>query len=380
MRMNPFVHAQLALEEHSKLEAAMARWERDLTCSEDSVRIKYGKQPYSHADKMYDFLHAARAHTMKKQTEKHTHSQQTFEVLVTHDDVSSFRDDEGLSVAISSEFVTWAPFQKFVGKMGTLKRPHSTGNGMWWAEFQGLEGGGGCNEAEFSFHCGPVLHQLCYAVNADVAADTHRMILARQEEKKKRKTPEEEEGLSLLLAEVADRENSMKELRMGVNTMQLQLAACLTETHQNVFLREKNSLLELREKAIKKEAEQLEQELSKTRKQLEVAANALSSREVNDGEARAVTEATNAQNLIERGAGKLARLRLELVMPCNFDAWYQWAEKEKRIHKVCKSIAARMLCDNATLFLIRWRDAMSNQRRLKRAQRKIQQVCVRVVN
>ena len=87
-----------------------------------------------------------------------------------------------------------------------------------------------------------------------------------------------------------------------------------------------------------------------------------------------------AQNLIERGAGKLARLRLELVMPCNFDAWYQWAEKEKRIHKVCKSIAARMLCDNATLFLIRWRDAMSNQRRLKRAQRKIQQVCVRVVN
>jgi len=206
------------------------------------------------------------------------------------------------------------------------------------------------------------------------------MILARQEEKK-RKTPEEEEGLSLLLAEVADREKSMKELRMGVNTMQLQLAACITETHQNVEgLREKNSLLELREKAIKKEAEQLEQELSKTRKQLEVAANALSSGEVKDCEARAVIEAANAQRLKERGAGKLERLRLELVMPCNFDAWYQWAEKENRIRKVCKSIAARMICDNATLFLIRWRDAMYNQRRLKRAQGKIRQVIVCVVN
>ena len=370
MRMNPFVHAQLALEKHSKLEAAMARWERELTSSEESVRVKFGQLPHSHADKMHDFLRAAYAHTTKKQTEKHNHSQQTLqpvvEVLVTHDDVSPFVDAGGPSVAIACEFVTWAPFQKLVGKIGMLKRPQSTGNGMWWAEFQGLEGVGGCNEAEFSFHCGPVLHQLCYAVKHDVAADTHRMILARQEEKKKRKTPEEKEGLSLLLAEVADRENSMKELRMGVNTMQLQLAACLAETHQNVFLREKNSLLELREKAIKKEAEQLEKELSKTRKQLEVAANALSSREVNDCEARAVIEATNAQHLIERGAGKLERLRL--------------AEKENRIRKVCKSIAARIFCDNATLFLIRWRDAMCNQRRLKRAQGKNRQVCVRVVN
>jgi hypothetical protein len=34
--------------------------------------------------------------------------------------------------------VSWQPFNKFVDRVGVLKRPHLPGTGMWWVQFSGV--------------------------------------------------------------------------------------------------------------------------------------------------------------------------------------------------------------------------------------------------